>query len=156
MVSLTGRFGCASSSTSASLHLSTPSLSTFHRLLSACKWISFGKSQSSDFVIIAEVTQVPMPSSSLFQCTSLPPYASSCSVGHIALTLWKSLTSMFAALIADKYRARSAILLFGMTASLIGYIILYASYTSGVRYFGAFMAAAGSYGAFPSSEYHFV
>jgi len=58
---------------------------------------------------------------------------------------------MFAALIADKYRARSAILLFGMTASLIGYVILYASYTSGVRYFGAFMAAAGAYGAFPSS-----
>lgn len=54
------------------------------------------------------------------------------------------------ALIADKYRARSAILLFGMTVSLVGYIILYASYTSGVRYFGAFLAAAGSYGAFPS------
>lgn len=56
------------------------------------------------------------------------------------------------ALIADKYRARSAILLFGMTVSLVGYIILYASYTSGVRYFGAFLAAAGSYGAFPSSK----
>jgi len=54
------------------------------------------------------------------------------------------------ALIADKYRARSAILLFGMIVSLAGYIILYVSYTSGVRYFGAFLAAAGAYGAFPS------
>jgi len=54
------------------------------------------------------------------------------------------------ALVADKYRVRSAILLFGLTVSMVGYIILYVSYTNGVRYFGAFLAASGAYGAFPS------
>jgi hypothetical protein len=48
------------------------------------------------------------------------------------------------ALIADKYQTRSPILIFGLTVSLIGYILMYTVAAPGVRYFGAFLAAAGS------------
>lgn len=47
--------------------------------------------------------------------------------------------------LSDKYKNRSTFLLIALTSCLIGYIILIASPSAGVRYFGVFMVAVGLY-----------
>ncbi|KUJ14691.1 MFS general substrate transporter [Mollisia scopiformis] len=47
--------------------------------------------------------------------------------------------------LSDKYKNRSTFLLIALSSCLIGYIILIASPSTGVRYFGVFMVAIGLY-----------
>jgi len=67
----------------------------------------------------------------------------------VPVYVFSSILVIVLAIIADKYAIRSPMILLGLIMSFIGYLIMYLSYTPGVRYFGAFLASGGAYSSFP-------
>lgn len=75
------------------------------------------------------------------QLLTVPPYA----VGTV--------TSITAALLAERYNSRAPFIIVGCSLSIIGYILLLSDHTTGIQYLGTFFVAAG---IFPSAALIFT